>query len=153
MAGKSQRDSDPLVGFNFALEVDGPVEMKGYFTEVSGLGSEHEVVEHKVVDKDGRELVQKIPGRLKWGDVTCKRGITGDLSFWDWRDIVVKGDLEKARANCSVMMFDRDYKEVARWNFFSAWPQKLSGPTLSAGSNEIGVEELVLVHEGIERVK
>ncbi len=37
---------NPLVGFHFALEVGGKVT--GYFTEISGLGSETEVTEHKV---------------------------------------------------------------------------------------------------------
>ena len=36
---------DPLVGFHFAVEVQGVVT--GYFTECSGIGSEHEIVEHR----------------------------------------------------------------------------------------------------------
>jgi hypothetical protein len=32
---------DPLIGFHFALDVQG--EIAGYFTEVSGIGSETEV--------------------------------------------------------------------------------------------------------------
>ena len=41
------RAEDPLVSFSFAIEVQGTVS--GYFSEVSGLGSETEVVEHKVM--------------------------------------------------------------------------------------------------------
>ncbi len=74
MASKSGRTADPLLGFNFALEIEG--KLAGYFTEASGIGSEHEIVEHKVVDESGHEMVHKIPGRLKWQDVTLKRGIT-----------------------------------------------------------------------------
>jgi hypothetical protein len=49
----------------------------GYFTEVSGLGSESEIVEHKIMAKGVKEpIVRKIPGRLKWGDIVLKRGIT-----------------------------------------------------------------------------
>ena len=62
---------DPLVGFHFAVEVQGVVS--GYFTEVSGLGSEHEVIEHKVVNEKGVEVVLKIPGRLKWENIVLKR--------------------------------------------------------------------------------
>jgi hypothetical protein len=36
------RDTDPLVGFHFQLDLGGVVA--GYFTEISGLGSENEVV-------------------------------------------------------------------------------------------------------------
>ena len=38
---------DPLVGFHFGVEVQGVVT--GYFTECTGLGSEHDVIEHNVV--------------------------------------------------------------------------------------------------------
>jgi phage tail-like protein len=150
MAKESGRDTDPLVGFNFALELQGSIT--GYFTECSGIGSEHEIVEHKVVTDKGQELVQKIPGRLKWGDVTLKRGITADMQIWDWRAMVEKGEIGKSRKTCSVIMFDRNYKEIARWNFENAWPSKVSGPSVKSDSNEFGVEEITLVHEGMWRV-
>jgi phage tail-like protein len=145
------RDTDPLIGFNFGLELESG-GVTGYFTEVSGIGSENEIVDHKVVTETGQEIVQKIPGRLKWQDVTLKRGITADMSIWDWRQKVEQGDMEGARANCSIIMFDRNYTEVARWNFENAWPSKVSGPSLKSDSNEFGVEELVIVHEGMMRV-
>ena len=44
--------ADPIVSFHFSLEIQGIVT--GYFTEVSGLGSEHEVAEHKVVEAGGK---------------------------------------------------------------------------------------------------
>jgi len=140
---------DPLLGFNFALEMQGAVT--GYFTECSGIGSENEVIDHKVVDDSGREITRKIPGRLKWGDVTLKRGITDNMQIWDWREDVVQGNLDSARKNGSVVMMDRNYQAVARWNFENGWPSKVSGPSLKSDSNEFGVEELVIVHEGIYR--
>jgi phage tail-like protein len=48
-------------------------------------------------------------------------------------------------------MFDQELSEKARWDFLNAWPSKLTGPAPKADSNEIGVEELVLVHEYIVR--
>ena len=149
MARGDGNEMDPLIGFNFALEIEG--KMAGYFTECSGIGSENEVVDHKVVDSKGHEIVRKIPGRLKWGDVTLKRGITTDMEIWDWRNSVVEGKMDTARTNCSIIMMDRDYQPKARWNFLNAWPSKVSGPTVKADSNEIGIEEVTLVHEGLER--
>ena len=46
---------DPLLGFNFLLELDGAIA--GYFTECAGVGSEHEIIEHKVVTDKGQEVV------------------------------------------------------------------------------------------------
>ncbi|MFC1860700.1 phage tail protein [Chloroflexota bacterium] len=141
---------DPLAGFNFTLDIGGRVT--GYFTEVSGLGSETETIEQKVMDSGGHEVVLKIPGRLKWGDITLKRGITTNLDIWDWRKQVEDGDVAGARCNGSIVMLDQMGAEAARWNFMNAWPSKVSGPTPKADSNEISVEELTLVHERIERV-
>jgi phage tail-like protein len=140
---------DPLLGFNFLLELEGAVA--GYFTECSGVGSENEIVEHKVVDKQGHEVVRKLPGRLKWQDVTLKRGITSDLQLWQWRDTVIKGTMKDARKNITITMLDREYKPVAIWNFSNAWPSKVSGPSLKSDSNEFGVEEITIVHEGMYR--
>jgi phage tail-like protein len=149
MAVKSGRESDPLIGFNFRLEIEG--KLAGYFTEASGIGSEHEIVEHKVVDDSGHEIVQKIPGRLKWENVTLKRGITDALDIWDWRKLVEDGKMGDARTNCSIIMMDRNYEDVARWDFVNAWPSKVSGPSVKSDSNEFGVEEVTLIHEGMVR--
>ena len=142
---------DPLLGFNFGLEFQGAIA--GYFTEIGGVGSEHEIIEHKVVDSSGHDLVQKIPGRLKWGDITLKRGITSSMDLWTWRQDVVDGKMDGARKNGSIVMFDRAFEEVARWDFEMGWPSKVTGPTFKADSNEFGIEECVIVHEGITRVQ
>lgn len=141
---------DPLVGFHFAVEVQGKVT--GYFSEVSGLGSEQEVIEHKVVNEKGVEVVMKIPGRLKWENIVLKRGITSDMQIWDWRKKVEDGDVTGARSDGSVTMYDQALTAVARWEFKRAWPVKVTGPSVKSDSNEIGVEELTLAHEYISRV-
>jgi len=149
-ANDSASREDPLLSFNFAIDVGG--QIKGYFTEVSGIGSENEIVEQKVVNEKGVEVILKIPGRLKWGDITLKRGITSNLDLWDWRKMVEDGDVKGARRNGSIVMLDRELKEAARWNFVNAWPSKITGPAPKADGNEIGIEELTIVHEYIERV-
>jgi phage tail-like protein len=144
---------DPLLGFQFLLTIDGAQKIEGYFMEVTGIGSEHEVVEQKVVDKAGHELVLKQPGRLKWTDVTLKRGITGDTQIWAWRERVVKGEIESVRAAATITMLDRTYQPVAIWHFANAWPAKVTGPSLKSDGNDFGVEEVTLVHEGMYREK
>jgi len=142
---------DPLVGFHYGFEIQGKV--KGYFTECSGLGSEHEIIEHKVVTEKGKEIVFKVPGRLKWENVTLKRGITDGMDIWDWRKEVENGKVDDNRRDGSVTMYDQKGDPVARWEFKRAWPSKVSGPQVKADSNEFGIEELTIAHEYIERVK
>jgi len=142
---------DPLVGFHYAIEIQGTVT--GFFTECSGLGSEHEVVEHKIVDSKGKELIKKIPGRMKWENVSLKRGITDNMDIWKWRKQVEDGKVNEARKSGSIVMYDQSLQEVARWNFVRGWPTKVTGPQLKSNANEIGIEDLTIAHEGLERVK
>lgn len=144
-------NKNPLVSFHYSIDIQGVV--KGYFTECSGIGSEHEVIEHKIVNDRGRELVQKIPGRLKWENITLKRGITSSMDIWKWRGQVVQGKVEEARKNGTITMFDQELRPIAQWDFVNAWPVKVSGPTVKSDSNEFGVEELVITHEGLTRTQ
>ena len=142
---------DPLIGFMFALDIQGQVT--GYFTEVSGIGSESEIAETKVVNEKGVQVVLKVPGRLKWGDITLKRGITSSMDIWKWRKMIEDGDVKGARKNGSIIMFDQSLKAVAQWDFKNAWPSKVSGPAPKSDSNELVAEELTIVHEYIVRTK
>lgn len=147
----SPQDGDPLVGFNFAIEVKGV--LAGFFTECSGLGSENEIITNNLVGEKGKEMVRKIPGRLKWGDITMKRGMTTNMDFWDWRKMVEDGNVAQARKDGSIMMYTQEGQEVARWNFERAWPSKISGPSVKSDDNSVVVEELTITHEYITRVK
>jgi phage tail-like protein len=143
------RETDPLVGFHFQIDLAG--KAAGEFLECSGLGSEHEIVEHKVT-ANGHSVLKKIPGRLKWGDITLKRGITKEMDFWQWRKLVEDGSVDQARMNGSIIMLDQTLTPVAQWDFVNGWPSKVSGPQVQSDSNAFGVEEVTIVHEGITRV-
>jgi phage tail-like protein len=142
---------DPLVAFKFGLEIEG--KLSGFFTSVGGVGSESEVVEHKVVNPDtGETIIQKIPGRLTWTDISLKRGVTSNIDVWQWRQQVVEGKVDDARTNCSVIAYNQANEEIARWNLENAWPSKVTGPDMDAGSTDYMVEEMTIVHEGMTRV-
>jgi phage tail-like protein len=141
---------DPLVAYKFGLEIEGKVS--GYFTQVSGIGSESEVIIHKVTTMDGKDRTEQIPGRLTWTPVTMKRGVTSNTDIWKWRQEVIDGNVNKARINCSIIAYDQANKEIARWNFEGAWPSKVVGPELDSGSTNYMIEDVTIVHEGVVRV-
>jgi phage tail-like protein len=142
---------DPLVAFKFGLEIEG--KLSGYFTNVGGIGSETEVVTQKVVNSDsGETIIQQIPGRLSWTPVTLKRGVTSAMDIWEWRQMVVEGKIDDARTNCSIIAYAQDNTEIARWNFENAWPSKVVGPDMDSGSTNYMIEDVTIVHEGVERV-
>lgn len=135
-------------GFVYALERDGVVT--GYFKECSGLGSETEVVEFREGGETG--IVRKLPGRVKYSDITLKRGISADLTLWNWREDVIAGE-DGFRSQGRIRMLNQSGVEVAAWTLSGAWPSKVSGPELNADGNEVAIESIVLVHEGLHRVR
>jgi len=143
-------EKDPLVSAWFGVEFQGQVV--GAFRECTGLGSENEVVEYKASGPKGEYIVKKIPGRMKWNNITLKRGITDAMDMRKWRKQIEEGKLDEARKNGSIVMYDQKGASLARWNFVNAWPSKLTGPSANAGNNEVAIEELEITHEGYERV-
>ena len=137
---------DPLASTSFAMEVEGAT--MGYFTECTGIGSETEVVEHRIIGPGG-ERVAKIPGRLIWNNIILKRGITSNLDMWQWRKQVEDGDIANARKNISIVLYDQTMQPVARWDLINGWPSMINTSVAANGSL---IEEVVLVCEGIERV-
>jgi|SRR5690606_7745176 phage tail-like protein len=144
-------NTDPLVSAWFGVEFQNQVV--GAFRECSGLGSENEVVEYKASGQKGEYVVKKVPGRMKWNNITLKRGITDAMDMWDWRKLVEEGKIDDARKNGAIVMFNQAGDAIARWEFVNAWPSKLTGPTANAGNNEVAIEELEITHEGYKRVK
>lgn len=143
---------DSAVGFHYALDFGGKIA--GFFLSCSGMGSEHEVIEHKVVTDKGKELVHKLTGRMKWDNIVLKRGITTTFDMWTWRKQVEDGKLDDARRDGSILLYDmKGENVVARWDFKRAWPMKVTTPELKSDSNEVAVEEITITHEYIERVK
>jgi phage tail-like protein len=142
---------DPLVSAWFGLEFQGVVT--GAFRECTGLGSENEVVEYKASGPKGEQVIKKVPGRLKWNNITLKRGITDSMDMWKWRKLVEEGKISEARKNGTVTMFNQQNQPIAKWDFVNAWPSKLSGPGANAANNEVAVEELEITHEGYERTQ
>ncbi len=140
---------DPAVSTWFGIEFQG--QIAGAFRECTGLGSENEVVEYKASGTQGKMVLKKVPGRMKWNNITLKRGITDAMDMWKWRKQIEEGKIAEARKNGSITMHDQNGEAIARWNFFSAWPSKLTGPTYNAQNNEAGIEELEITHEGYTR--
>ncbi len=139
---------DPYGAYNFLVEVrdiaeDG-TDVRASFTEVSGLEVEVTPIEYR----NGSEDItpRKIPGLKKFTNLTLKRGIIGDIAFWNWILDSMRGQVN--RRDMSIKLLDENRQEVMRWDFVRAWPTKYSGPTLNAHNNEVAMETLEIAHEG-----
>src|SRR5215211_3852932 len=126
---------DAVASYTFKFEVDS--HEIAQFKEVSGLSEEIQVIEHRENSITGKEVVKKLPGQKKWGDLTLKRGKTDNKVLWDWHKQVREGKIEEARKNGSIVLFDYAQGEIARWNFVNAWPSKVEIAGLQSGGNDI----------------
>ena len=135
---------DPFGNFNFLVELDGIA--RAAFQECSGFDSTVDIIEHR---EGGSTTPVKLPGLTKYSNIVLRRGVTDDRELYDWHRRIVQGDIE--RKNGSVVLLDRRGQEVARWNFFRAWPSKWDGPDLNAEGSDVAIETLELAHEGVER--
>jgi phage tail-like protein len=138
---------DALAGYSFSVEIDGVSIAQ--FREIGGIAAEIQVIEHRENKKGGLPLMKKLPGAKKYGDLTLKRGRTDNKALWDWIKKVQEGNIDEARKNGSVVLFNYTHGEVSRFNFTNGWPSKVSLGALQAGGNDVLVEECVITHEGI----
>ena len=137
------QDTKPQFRFMLRVETQGIMDT---FAECTGMGSQSEVIEHKILIGPGREVIRKIPGRLTFTNITCRRAVTNSKSVSNWRKSIEEGKVDEDRSNGEIILMDARLIEIARWSFSNAWPASLT-------INEKDFrEELVLTVEGIERV-
>lgn len=129
----------------FVVQIDGLSE--AVFTECALPTLEVEVLEQKEGGfNDGTHL---LPGRVKKGAITLKRGIVSSGALVGWYTEVMQGKVDDARRQVSVIMLDSEGEPVVRWDFAKAYPTKWSGPSFNAGGKEIAVETLELAFESV----
>ena len=120
------REDPSLSGFTVKLEVQGGPT--AFFKEVSGLGSESEVIEQKMAGPTGQTIVTNVPGRLKWREIILKRAVTSDRSFWMWRAQVETGNLKGAILNFVITLHGPSLQPFARWGGNGRLAQQVIDP-------------------------
>lgn len=136
--------NDPYRGYNFVLEIDNVP--KGAFSEVGGLTAEGDSVDYR----EGSDLqanVRKLIGLRKYTNLTLKRGYTQDRALWNWYTNVMNGMPD--RRNVTIVLMNERREAVLRWHAENAWINKIEGPALKAASNDVAMESVELVHEGL----
>ena len=136
---------DPFKSYSFLVEIDGIASAA--FKSVSGLGAEAEVIEYRE-GSDPVSSSRKLPGRVKYPNVTLKRGITASRDLWQWWKTVADGNVQ--RRNVAIVLLDDARTPVLRWLLRNAWVAKIEASELEAAKNEFAVESVELAHEGLE---
>jgi phage tail-like protein len=139
--------NDPLRNFRFRLEIDSITQ--GWFSEVNIGDTTTEPIDYR----EGTEPthVRKLPGLTKYGNITLKWGVTDSVELYEWHKAIVAGGIGDQRKTVKIVVIDEAGADKASFLVSEAWPTKYDPSDLNAKGNEVFIELLELVNEGIER--
>jgi phage tail-like protein len=117
------------------------------FQEVSGLDVQSEEIKYRHGNSKQFSVI-KMPGMKKFGNVTMKKGVfKGDNKFWDWLKQIEMNTIKRVPVIISLM--DQAGAAVMVWTLTNAWPTKISSTDLKSEGNEVAIETIEIVHEGL----
>lgn len=140
--------TDPYRNFKFRVEIDGITTAA--FSEATIPDTTTDSVDYR----EGTDAThqRKLSGLNKYGNITLKKGLTDSMELYEWKKQVEQTGATGARKNVSLILIDEEGNDKARWNVAEAWPTKYDSSDFSAKGNEVVIESLEIVHEGVERV-
>lgn len=112
------------------------------FTECSGLSIK---VDYETYMEGGDNQQQRIFLKHRSiSEVTFKRGVTEDLSFWNWINAT-----KDRRRNIRILTFNQAGETRQCWTLIGAVPVNWRAPSLQADGAQTAIEELVVACEGL----
>lgn len=143
--GKITHELNYVTTNRFYVEIGGSIAAS--FTECSGLSVQ---IKKDVYFEGGVNDQQRIAlGHAEFADVTLKRGITDDPTFWKWINEVFE-DKKTSRRNVNILVFNQAGKTMKSWTLIGAIPIAWKTPALQADGNAVAIEELTLAFEGLQ---
>jgi len=129
---------------SFKVTLDGIADSP--YESVAGIGIDIEDLPFQ----EGNNQIKNKSGRYTARDITISRRFKKDKALADWVKQTKQGKM--TRKSGSVILLNDDNSQVARFNFFEAWPKSWSGPTLSKdrAGNETLMESVVLSVADVE---
>jgi phage tail-like protein len=144
--------NDPLRNFRYRLEIDSITQAA--FSDVAVGETTIDAVDYR--DGTDPPHVRKLSGLTKYGNITLKWGLTvggNALDLYQWHTDVSAGQVLTKRKKVTIVVENEAGVDAARFVVSEAWPMKYHVSDLNAKGNEVVIELLELVNEGIERVK
>src|SRR5215470_2250886 len=94
--------TDPYRNNRFLLEIDG-ISQAG-FREATVSETAQDPIEYR----EGNEppTVRKIPGLIKYSNVTLKWGVTDSLDLYKWRKAIEDGKTKDNRKKVAIVLID-----------------------------------------------
>jgi phage tail-like protein len=142
------RTAFPLPVYNYKVEIDGQTVA---FSEVSGLSVAYETstyVESPTTGVGPRHIY--MPGQRKSATITMKKGVVAGVSvptLFAWINSIQLNRIDKR--DIYVRLCDENGAAVVSWKVINAFPTKLDAPTFTASSNDVAIESMELMADGV----
>lgn len=145
---------DPYKNFKFRVLWDGRTVLG--VSKVSALKRTTEVVKHR--DGGDNSSDHKSPGRTSYEAVTLERGMTTDLEFEKWANIVhayagdTTMDLANYKKELTLEVLNERGHVAKRYFLHGCWVSEYTGSAdLDANANAVNIESIKVELEGWER--
>lgn len=139
----------------------GPYRENRFLVEIDGIAtasfSRVELPDASIADveyRDGNDphTDRKLKGSNEYDPLLLERGVTDDsIELYEWFKLVEQGSVDESRRSIAVVLLDVSGNPGPRWEFRNAWPARYDAPDLDATGNEVALERLEILHEGMER--
>lgn len=141
----------PFSTFNFSVEIyrgeAGSPLVRAAFSECDGLEMNLEVKTIREGGANDRQI--RLNGPAAYGQLTLKRGMTGNYDLWKWFRDSVRDPRLRAGIEVVLLAADRE-TELARFQMSRCVPVKMKAPQLNAKDGQIAIEELQVAYETLQ---
>lgn len=145
---------DPYRNFKFRVKWDG--QYVAGLNKCSALKKSTEMVEWREGGDPSHS--RKLPGKTSYEAITLEQGLTHDLSFEDWANLVnnFEGDaltsLKNFRKDLTIEVYNLQGQVALAYHVFRCWVSEYQAlPELDAGGNAVMIRTLKLENEGWQR--
>jgi phage tail-like protein len=145
---------DPYKNFKFRVLWDGKTVLG--VSKVSSLKRTTEVVKHREGGDNSSD--HKSPGRTTYEAITMERGITHDLAFEAWANMVHQWagdptmDLVNFKKELTLEVMNERGQVAKRYFLYRCWVSEYTAvPDLDANANAVAIESMKIELEGWER--
>jgi phage tail-like protein len=151
---KNAHRKDPYKSYKFRVVWDGRPVLG--VSKAGALKRTTTVVPHRSGGDNGSET--KSPGRTQYDGLTLERGITHDLEFEKWANLVhpyagdVAMDLVNYKKELTLEVMNEKGHVALRYFLHQCWVSDFTAvPALDANTNAVAVEMIKIELEGWER--
>ncbi len=145
------KNTYPLPVYNYRVEVAGVAIS---FSEVSGLTMGFETTTYKESQTEsglrGPKFMQ-MPAQATSPTISLKKGVVRNsvsiTVLYNWINSTLINQVEKK--DIYVRLCDENGEPVISWKVINAFPTKLDAPTFDANSNDVAIESMELLADGI----